>query len=591
MSATGPTRTPSKLGILDLKTPQGIEAALEQRHREIEAVLEQYHRDVAELRQRLNAFSLINQRLPPELLAEIFVHYIAETSPSGLETYAPDARPPDYKKPYEWVQITHICHFWRDVALLSPRLWNRILVTQHTNVDCVREMLARSQQAPLFVSVDEEHHTNSDSVDFSLQAILAELHRIRSLELSVSSATLFKHSVHIERPAPLLRRFLLIDIDAQDEVVSRAPLPIATVHLERVILSGYELTHIRHTLLPSIKHLTLLLPPQGFSLELLHSALGDMTLIETLTLSLWDGPSTHAVLGVVAFPYLERLQLIGASVVCAAFLRHTTFPATSTTVIEGLDGADFNSFVSAMADKLNGDGVLGKPAPIKSLALTHPDGNSSAWTLQGWTMERPIESLPKDRAPFQFSVTFNESCSVPHLVELFSSLPSSEVTSVYMGGPAMYLMISDWFNSFKHMERLMFLKISSMSVDGLPPALMMQQDGQVISQRATTSRKVNTLCKPMFPRLRLLVLHEVFFRELVGHDEEILFFELLRKALKRRMTRRLPLRQLIITSAINFTASDASKLKSVVKALEWDGVETMIDDEDSYDDESDLSMY
>lgn len=50
-----------------LHTPDQVQAAIEQRHREIIG-----------LKRHLNTFTLINKRLPPELLTEVFLFYIAD---------------------------------------------------------------------------------------------------------------------------------------------------------------------------------------------------------------------------------------------------------------------------------------------------------------------------------------------------------------------------------------------------------------------------------------------------------------------------------------------------------------------------------
>lgn len=51
--------------------------------------------------------------------------------------------------------LAHICHHWREVALSTPSLWQTILVysTADTNPDLLVEMLRRSQDAPLQVSL------------------------------------------------------------------------------------------------------------------------------------------------------------------------------------------------------------------------------------------------------------------------------------------------------------------------------------------------------------------------------------------------------------------------------------------------------
>ncbi|KAI0650172.1 hypothetical protein C8Q79DRAFT_1006465 [Trametes meyenii] len=69
------------------------------------------------IRRHLNALSLPS-RLPPEILAEIFLIQAALTREAHLDrvlVFAPfSARVGSY---YRWIHVAHVCHYWRDVAL------------------------------------------------------------------------------------------------------------------------------------------------------------------------------------------------------------------------------------------------------------------------------------------------------------------------------------------------------------------------------------------------------------------------------------------------------------------------------------------
>ncbi|KZT65762.1 hypothetical protein DAEQUDRAFT_499247 [Daedalea quercina L-15889] len=47
--------------------------------------------------------------------------------------------------------ISHVCRYWRALALVSPRLWSFLHITTSSRVPMVREFLLRSQDAPLAV--------------------------------------------------------------------------------------------------------------------------------------------------------------------------------------------------------------------------------------------------------------------------------------------------------------------------------------------------------------------------------------------------------------------------------------------------------
>ncbi|KII90680.1 hypothetical protein PLICRDRAFT_106792, partial [Plicaturopsis crispa FD-325 SS-3] len=68
------------------------------------ALVQSLHHDLA-------IISPLN-RFPPELLSEIFIHCLPSRGPSlPLHLHAP-------------ALLTHICSYWRSVAVTMPRLWD-----------------------------------------------------------------------------------------------------------------------------------------------------------------------------------------------------------------------------------------------------------------------------------------------------------------------------------------------------------------------------------------------------------------------------------------------------------------------------------
>ena len=70
---------------------------------------------LVETKRRLNGLSTIAV-LPPELLAEIFLNYIAARQ-EALMDYDLHT---DWQSCNSWILITQVCHYWREVALQSP---------------------------------------------------------------------------------------------------------------------------------------------------------------------------------------------------------------------------------------------------------------------------------------------------------------------------------------------------------------------------------------------------------------------------------------------------------------------------------------
>ncbi|PSR72240.1 hypothetical protein PHLCEN_2v11832 [Hermanssonia centrifuga] len=167
----------------------------------IDLAIEQHYLDILQLKHQRNAICRNNQALPSELLEEVFQHYIGSMCRADHKPL--HDRHEALSEPYAWIRICRVCHPWRGIALASPRIWSRIVVTDTTKYECIREMLSRSQQAPLVVKV----HAKVDAVCMSrsVQAILAQMHRICSMDLRIVGISLLDHIQAIECNAPLLR--------------------------------------------------------------------------------------------------------------------------------------------------------------------------------------------------------------------------------------------------------------------------------------------------------------------------------------------------------------------------------------------------
>ncbi|KAI0072774.1 hypothetical protein K474DRAFT_1573575, partial [Panus rudis PR-1116 ss-1] len=68
-------------------------------------------------------------RLPPELLAHIFIIYVNAWGPF-----------------YRWIYITHVCERWYSVALATPALWRFITPCQPMWME---RCLNRAKEFPL----------------------------------------------------------------------------------------------------------------------------------------------------------------------------------------------------------------------------------------------------------------------------------------------------------------------------------------------------------------------------------------------------------------------------------------------------------
>ncbi|KAI0317172.1 hypothetical protein OF83DRAFT_1059094, partial [Amylostereum chailletii] len=89
------------------------------------------------LKSRKNALSIV-YKVPPELLTHIF-KLLARISPPVS---------PECGR-LGWINVTHVCRRWREIALLDPSLWKR--VTFSLGFEWYEEILGRARHGPVIV--------------------------------------------------------------------------------------------------------------------------------------------------------------------------------------------------------------------------------------------------------------------------------------------------------------------------------------------------------------------------------------------------------------------------------------------------------
>ncbi|CAL1712035.1 unnamed protein product [Somion occarium] len=112
-------------------------------------------------------------KLPAEILCDIFVFCV-----SNAEEDEHDSHSTCWPNGYTWISVTHVCHYWRAVALKSPGLW-AVIPASTTGFDFTLEILRRSQRMPL----DVEINTDMQNWRLNLGIIQQEAQRIRGLVL------------------------------------------------------------------------------------------------------------------------------------------------------------------------------------------------------------------------------------------------------------------------------------------------------------------------------------------------------------------------------------------------------------------------
>ncbi|KAF9814800.1 hypothetical protein IEO21_04908 [Rhodonia placenta] len=116
---------------------------------------------ISDVRVSINAQRPVN-RLPVEILSEIFhqvlppfqlASYLKSLSPQSFLVWDPFF---DFKDTDALLPLTHVCRWWRDVALDTPTLWTTLFGSSHSAA--IDEYRLRSKSAPLKVLNVENKH-------------------------------------------------------------------------------------------------------------------------------------------------------------------------------------------------------------------------------------------------------------------------------------------------------------------------------------------------------------------------------------------------------------------------------------------------
>jgi len=148
-------------------------------------------------------FTTWSPSLPAELLSLIFL-------------YAKPKRRVAHKIPFE-VAISHVCRFWRGVALGTPALWTRIDIYSERSKAWVHPYFERSLQRPLDVYIDIYRTDRVLPKTFKpltrfgsiIEEFLSHIHRLRVFSMLCfhQSTAVYWQMIFQDHYAPILQSF------------------------------------------------------------------------------------------------------------------------------------------------------------------------------------------------------------------------------------------------------------------------------------------------------------------------------------------------------------------------------------------------
>ncbi|TRM63967.1 hypothetical protein BD626DRAFT_629726 [Schizophyllum amplum] len=268
------------------------------------------------------SFTAPAQRLPPELLGEIFLH-LQKHEPSMLELIELDC------------VIARVCTSWRHIALGTPRLWSSIDVRSDT-VDaekCLRRYLPRSKSCPLEITCDTAGQPGL------LPLLCEHASRWQSLILQMSSAD-YRAVTPIDTPLLLRAKIFISDVvDAEHPGLLRFLQYTPRLHMLLIRGGGIEaaakLSLPKSPVLTTL-HLDFLDSPSSYSLASVLSTIRQYRkTLEILELGFNSDAaalsSEKATGGTMTFPELDFLCVLGVG---NKLLPHISTPNLRTLSVD-----------------------------------------------------------------------------------------------------------------------------------------------------------------------------------------------------------------------------------------------------------------
>jgi hypothetical protein len=276
-------------------------------------------------------------RLPPEIMDLIFSYlYLAP----GLKSC----------DRLGWLNIAHVCHHWRDIALNQPRFWSCIDITSLTLAGA-NEMLVRSKNAPLHLVANfYRYYRDHERLDAVREQLKAHISHLQSLNIYSHPLPLSQTLVRLTgSPAPALESLSLC---ARRELrrgreATLAPLEIPPTIFDsmapRLIRLELDNCYISWSapLLRGLRHLRLLYRDDAErpDLQSWRDAMYELSRLESLDLHAAT-PSAPQIITPIrepvkfTLPSLTRLRLSDSANCCALALSHLVLPSLAWLHIE-----------------------------------------------------------------------------------------------------------------------------------------------------------------------------------------------------------------------------------------------------------------
>ncbi|KAM5534905.1 hypothetical protein V8D89_011460 [Ganoderma adspersum] len=499
-----------------------------------------YHENkIIRLKQALNSQRPTIAKLPPEILAEIFLHQAAVAQRERVVLHEEKGGAEIHKSFYEWTNVAQVCHHWRDVALQCPHVSSRL-------TDTIAE---RSHQLPLTIVLAIDSLMTHCEVcldpdgqcqypDTAFWMVNQKLPRVRDLVILIDremdrmfGTVLDIWDPILETPAQLLEN-LRIEATGPTRYTqedSNKPAELNTPKLHLLTFGGVGVRFTNPLFCSTLRRLKIeecqcWRPSTQPDFNAWLLALKRLTHLEVLEVD-WSIPSANGEIEYqpVSVPKLKYLHL---KTTVAVFLDHMNaavrFSCADANLLDQARISSFHEATSSLFERLSVYCV----SPGDSQLLWGSDKSSVKPSTKGPTSP---PSPPKGPPP---RLTFDSKLDTLDIPLIFGALDLSHVHTIHV---ADFPSGNEWARVLKNALNVTALYAHGMAALGLPAILaggiandlnletafsaidtnaILPNDCQVDEDRGTPdapSEEGSTASESLFPSLRALTFISVDF--------------------------------------------------------------------------------
>ncbi|KAF8433005.1 hypothetical protein L210DRAFT_3633277 [Boletus edulis BED1] len=464
---------------------------------------------LCDLQTQRNSCSLIS-RFPTEILAAIFV-CSARDYHSTHFGYPIETAP-------NWVNVSYVCHHWRNVALNCPTLWSYLFITSPRWTE---ELLARSKQASLKLRANLENLSGGGRDDRRLRFVRRVMNHIERIqELYLFLPDCFKDHF-LSSPAPRLQNLMITVgyhqfsalFNGDTPALRTLELSFCPVSWDSFTLHGLTTLNLRFVPSRSQQNMVEFLATLSRVQDLRHLYLENAFASTAGFLSSTEFRSFQKI----NLPRLSRLLIVAPLSTVIAFVACVNIPSKTELRLDcdfedGVSLHDYASLFSVLAQRFSTSTSQALSSPtFRSLvidltyrpALTFSplerDCDSFDLVLrQYWGYNTPL----KIRVSWFVSDTRNSLDCI--LGDISTFVPLMDVQSLHVIKPPVLPAI--WRSALGQLQDLRCLKLTSGDLPDLAPMLCLTDlttSEGAEGQGGRTNRNPDRMLAPALEELEL----------------------------------------------------------------------------------------